>query len=306
VSEVSQLPLPVALASSPAPQLDGDAAAHLGQRRVRQLRDMEPVDHQPRVRQAGAHCGVDRHDLDCGSPRGALRLDPRRYHCGRAALDLPEQPGAAAEIDHPDMPFLGHHLPPLVSRLAGHEPEPGLAAPDLVDAETCHLRCLARQREPGVGGERGLRDRPGHSWSRAAWITVRPWSATAAPIEARSRPVSRARGGICGTDSVNVARSQASLRQRQRRFVQISAVWRPATGRSRGRVRTHECGCCEYCPHPGQHRPSPAAVTSAIKGLRSASSRTETASTPSRPSSRVVSLTKPVAPSRSLLSQQLE
>jgi hypothetical protein len=78
------------------------------------------------------------------------------------------------------------------------------------------------------------------SWSRADWITVRPRSATAAPADSLSRPVSLARAGICGSASVNVLRGQAAWRQRHRRLFHVSSVRRPATGRSRGRVVTQE------------------------------------------------------------------
>jgi hypothetical protein len=144
------------------------------------------------------------------------------------------------------------------------------------------------------------------SYSRAAWSTVRPWSATAAPIATLARAVIRWRGGICGTDSVNVARGHAGLRHRQRRLVQVNRVGRPATGRSRGRVRTQECGCREICPQPGQQRALWAAVTSASIGFSCSSRTQETTSTPSKPSRRVVSLVKPVALLMILQASQLE
>ena len=96
-----------------------------------------------------------------------------------------------------------------------------------------------------------------------------PRSATAVPTASRSLPVSRDLGGICGIDSVNVVLPHSGFPHRQRRLVQVNMVRRPAIGRSLGRVSTHECGCAERTPQPGQHRAPSAAVTNASSGFAS-------------------------------------
>jgi hypothetical protein len=144
------------------------------------------------------------------------------------------------------------------------------------------------------------------SWSRADWITVRPRSATAVPADSRSLHVSRERGGIWGSDSVNVRRAQSGRQHFQRRLVHVRSVRRPATGRSRGLVRTQPCGCSDRKPQPGQHRACSSAVTRASIEISSPSNLTEATRTPASPNRRVVSLTKPVAFSRTSLSQQHE
>lgn len=142
-------------------------------------------------------------------------------------------------------------------------------------------------------------------WSRADWITVRPRSETPAPADSRSRQVSLARDGICGSASVKVLRGQTASWQRQRRLFHISSVRRPATGRSRGLVVTQECGRSERMPQSGQHLACSSTVTRASIGFPSLPVTTEVTATPSRPSRRVASLVKPVTFSRSLLSQRL-
>jgi hypothetical protein len=72
----------IALAATPSAGLDRDTPADLGERVVRQLRNVEPVHDQRRVRQAftdggleyGAH--VDRHYAYRVAPLSALSLDP--------------------------------------------------------------------------------------------------------------------------------------------------------------------------------------------------------------------------------------
>ena len=135
-------------------------------------------------------------------------------------------------------------------------------------------------------------------------MTVRPWSATAAPAACRSRRVSRARLGIWGSASVNVMRGHAAWRQRQRSLVQVSSVRRPA-------IQIAWPGV-----HPGVRmlRADSAGRTAsglfvggtrASIGLPSSPVVTETTATPSRPNRPVVSLVKPVAFSRSSLSRRL-
>jgi hypothetical protein len=75
-------------------------------------------------------------------------------------------------------------------------------------------------------------------WSRPDWVTVRPPSQTASPAACRSRHVTRARAGSCGTVSVNEVAGQSEHRQYQRRLCQISWQARPPTSRSRGLVAT--------------------------------------------------------------------
>lgn len=92
------------------------------------------------------------------------------------------------------------------------------------------------------------------SKSRAACTTVRPRSVADSPTEVRSRDVNRDRGGIDGSASVDVLRRHCSLTHRHRRSVQVGPVHRPATCRSRGRVRTQECGRPDRTPQSGRHR----------------------------------------------------
>ena len=100
---------------------------------------------------------------------------------------------------------------------------------------------------------------------------------------------------ICGIDSVNVSRVHAGFRQRQRRLFQRSWQGLAATGRSLGRVVTHEWGLIENIPQPGQRRAASSTVTRASIGLSRSSSSTRVTATPASPRSRVVSLSKPVA-----------
>ncbi|KOU77382.1 hypothetical protein ADK57_02645 [Streptomyces sp. MMG1533] len=112
------------------------------------------------------------------------------------------------------------------------------------------------------------------SKSRAACTTVRPRSATASPTEVRSRDVNPDRGGIDGSASVNVLHRHCSLTHRHRRLVQVRPVRRPATGRSRGRVRTQECGRPDRTPQSGQHRACSSQVTGASIGTHPSSPMT--------------------------------
>lgn len=139
---------------------------------------------------------------------------------------------------------------------------------------------------------------------------------TGSPPGRRRRPPHRPTPGACTSIWISVG-SEAATRRRyderspaaehfQRRSVHVRFVPRPATGRSRGLVRTHPCGCSDRTPQPGQRCACSSAVTSASIGLSSSSTPTEATSTPTSPNRRVTSLTKPVAFSRSLLPQQQE
>jgi hypothetical protein len=128
-------------------------------------------------------------------------------------------------------------------------------------------------------------------WSRAACTIVRPASATAAPAACRDRVVSLDRAGTWATCSVNDLRGQPAVGQYQRRFRQRSRTGRPPTGRSRGRVVVHCFTRSARCPHSGQHRACSQPVDSSTTGTPEASSSTRSATSPSSPSSRVVSLT---------------
>jgi hypothetical protein len=127
--------------------------------------------------------------------------------------------------------------------------------------------------------------------SRAVCTIVRLPSATAAPAAWRSRTVIRARAGTCGTCSVNDLRGHPGWSQCQRRLRHRSRAVRPAIGRSRGRVVVHCFTRTARNPHCGQHRACSSPVDRWTTGEPSGCSSTRSATRPSRPSNRVVSLT---------------
>ena len=86
---------------------------------------------------------------------------------------------------------------------------------------------------------------------RAASAGVIPRSATSDPSRPRSRPVTRHRGGTCGSDSVNVLRGQASFPHFQRRFSHRTSTWSRPRRTSLGQVTTHSCARAAAVPHPG-------------------------------------------------------
>jgi hypothetical protein len=98
----------------------------------------------------------------------------------------------------------------------------------------------------------------------------------------------------------------AAFRQRQRRLFQRNWQGLAATGRSLGRVVTREWALVENIPQPGQRRAASSTVTRASIGLSRSSSSTRVTATPASPSSRVVSLSKPVAFAWMFESQQPE
>lgn len=98
---------------------------------------------------------------------------------------------------------------------------------------------------------------------------------------------SRSAGNTAAACAVNAA----CVRQYQRRLRQRSRTVRPATGRSRGRVVVHCFTRIARCPHVGQHRACSEPVDRSTTGTPAASSSTLSATRPSTPSSRVVSLT---------------
>jgi hypothetical protein len=154
------------LRPAPAALLDGGPAADLGHGGVGQLRDVEPVDHQRRVRQRVAHRGfehgahVDRDHLDPGPPLASLGADPRRHTRRGAALDLPQQPGTADQVNQPDMPPVGDDFPDLTAVGRLDQAELRLPASGFVDPQVRHRRRVPRQRSLGRGRERGVRHRP--------------------------------------------------------------------------------------------------------------------------------------------------
>ena len=123
-----------------------------------------------------------------------------------------------------------------------------------------------------------------------------PAAGHAGPAAERKRPVSRVRGGICGTGPVKLARAHAVFPHARRRLVHAGTVGRPAGGRSRGRVMTRPGDRVERIPHDGQHRASRHAVISARTGFPASSNAASATATPSKPGSSVaVSSSKPVA-----------
>ncbi len=154
-----------------------------------------------------------------------------------------------------------------------------------------NLPRLSRQDLFGVGGERGCDDRPGHLvvagglHDRAVRVGNRD------PGGLRNLAVSRARAGTWGTCSVNVRRGHPGWSQCQRRLRHRSRLARPATGRSLGRVVTDCLTRDARTPQSGHCRACSSAVGSATIGLPPGSGLTRSTISPSRPSSRVVSLT---------------
>ena len=73
---------------------------------------------------------------------------------------------------------------------------------------------------------------------RAASAGVMPRSAISAAACSRSRPVSRHRGGTCGTHSVNVFRSHSPASHFQRRFTHHTCTASRPRATSRGWVST--------------------------------------------------------------------
>ena len=137
--------------------------------------------------------------------------------------------------------------------------------------------------------------------SRPTAVMVRPPTATAAPAASRSRPVTRAREGTCGIDSVNDDRAHPDSRHRHRRLRHTS---RAGTGSatSRGLVVTHPFTDDAGVRHDGHTaRVSVSAsfpcgaVDRCTTRHPSGSSSTRSTTTPSSPTNNVVSSCTPVA-----------
>ena len=200
------------------------ASAHQGQHLVGELDDVEVVDDDDGVRQAGADGGpvggrhVDGDVADVLSPGQGCGGEPGQDVGDGAALDLAEQPAGAECVDEPGVPPVPRQLPlaavgilfPAGPCRAGSRrcpaPRPRAAV----------LRRPARRRSgrhpsPSARTDAG-HGRPGRPWSRRHVSGARPhW---------RSLPVSRAPAGICGICSVNDLRGQSASRHHQRRLCQ--------------------------------------------------------------------------------------
>jgi hypothetical protein len=115
----------------------------------------------------------------------------------------------------------------------------------------------------------------------------------------------RTRRGVTGTStvceaapqapaSVNDLREHSGCSQRQRRLLHTSCGRRPPTSRSRGRVVRRPFDRRALVPHSGHTRACSSAVSSCTSGP-SGLSATPTTASPSKPNSREVSSTMPVA-----------
>lgn len=294
---VPQFPFAVALAAAPAPLGDGDPAADLGEGLVRQLHQVEVIhdeggswqDLADRGLEDRAH--VDRDEGNRVAPGLVAFSQPVDDRLGGAAFDLPEQALPPGEVHETDVPTVHGGLPDACDHIE-HPPRP--ASADLINTEDSYRFGLGRQHRLACSVNAAATTGQDTAWSRAAWTTVRPASATAAPAEARNRLVNRFRDGTVVTDSVNERRRHAGSSQRQRRLVHTSRGLRPPTGRSRGRVTRRPLERRARVPQSGQCRACSSAVTRCTTGP-SVSSATPTTARPSRPSSRVVSLTTPIA-----------
>ena len=108
-------------------------------------------------RQRVAHRGfehgarVDRDHLDPGPPLASLGADPRRHTRRGAALDLPQQPGTADQVNQPGMPPVGDDFPDLTAVGRLDQAELRLPASGLVDPQVRHRRRVLRQRSLGRG-----------------------------------------------------------------------------------------------------------------------------------------------------------
>ncbi len=108
--------------------------------------------------------------------------------------------------------------------------------------------------------------------------TERHPSNTAAAISALARIVNLARGGICGTDSVNCLRSQEPLRHNHFCLHHSRFGKSGPTFTSFGRVTTHPLDLVETTAHCG-HRPThPGAVSTRTSRVPSAPTPTRSTS----------------------------
>ena len=89
---------------------------------------------------------------------------------------------------------------------------------------------------------------------RAASAGVIPRSTISSAASSRSRPVSRHRGGTCGTHSVNVFRSHRSSWHFQRRFTHRTCTASRPRATSRGWVSTCSWTRPETVPQSGHAR----------------------------------------------------
>ena len=80
---------------------------------------------------------------------------------------------------------------------------------------------------------------------------MQPRSATSVASRSRSREVSRQRGGIAGSDSVNVLRAHSWVTHFHRRLHQATMISSKPRRRSRGRLSTYSCTRPETAPQSG-------------------------------------------------------
>ena len=183
-------PLRIELAAPVVAQFPGDAAAHLGQRVVAELDEVEVVDHDlaEAYTAAGSMATNSIASRNCSVRSRSQSMTGARVRPSRC----PSKPRGAGQVDEPGVQWIDPHPPP---RQLAARPV-GLSAAGLVDAEHPG-RFGLRQKRLGVGDERAVRGRPRH------------------PVDGGDLR-HRARAGTCSMDSVKEPRSQSSSRHRQR------------------------------------------------------------------------------------------
>lgn len=121
--------------------------------------------------------------------------------------------------------------------------------------------------------------------SCAATDTGTPNSPTRCAPWSRSRAVNRARDGICGNDSVNVARPQSSLPHFHRSLSHTSTTGSAARRTSAGRVTTRSCTRRADTPQLGHTAEPGSSVLTQTVSRPSCSTSTSTTRIPSTPNS---------------------
>ncbi len=91
------------------------------------------------------------------------------------------------------------------------------------------------------------------------------------------------RAGTCATCSVNDARGQSGVRQRQRRLRHNTCARSPPQGRSRGRVSTQSFPDVDTVRHAGQRAASGSSVTNCTILSPASERTTRSTANPSRP-----------------------
>ena len=246
--------LGVAGPAAPAVLAADHAAAHVAGHLDGQVDDVEQVDGDLRAGQHPAHrrgvngAHVDRHDLDRVPPGGSGPGQPVRGVIRGTAFGLPSSPWppdrskkqvchrSARNMYSPVCSSIRQRgRPRRYSSMPRYATRAG-ACSSTRSAAAANAACATGHDTPAC---------------RAASAAVIPRSATSAPACARSRPVTRHRGGTCGSHSVNVLRSHRPSWHFHRRLIHHTRTGSLPRRTSRGRASTVSRTRPETVPQSG-------------------------------------------------------